>query len=93
MMENSRGRPPISDEARNGVLLQVQEKMQKRLRQKGPGCFASSHEALGIVTEEFHELVAAVESNDPEAIDDEMLDVAVATLLAVMSRQSGGMDW
>jgi len=92
-MERSEGRPSISEESRNEVLLQVQETMQRRLRQKGPGCFASSHEALGIVTEEYHELVAAVESNDPESIDEEMIDIAVAALLAVMSRKSGGMDW
>jgi hypothetical protein len=92
-MEHSEGRPSIKDTARQSVINIVRDKMLTRLKQKGPGCFVSSHEALGIITEEYHELIEAVQANDPDAVDEEMVDIAVAAMLAIMSRMSGGMDW
>lgn len=40
------------------------------------GPFASSHEALGVIMEEFDELREAIRSNDPVRIHDECLDMA-----------------
>lgn len=92
-MENTQYRTQATATTILGVFQQVHEKLQQRLSQKGRGCFASSHEALGIVTEEYHELVAAVGSNNPTDVDAEMLDIAVAAIFSIVSRQSGGMAW
>lgn len=92
-MEDTKRRTQATAATILGAFQQVHEKLQQRLSQKGHGCFASSHEALGIVTEEYHELVAAVGSNNPADVDAEMLDIAVAAIFSIVSRQSGGMDW
>lgn len=41
---------------------------------------SSSHESLGVITEEFHELVEAVKSNSATAVKREALDVAAACI-------------
>lgn len=43
------------------------------------GGFSSVHEGLGVITEEYHELIEAVRSNDPAKIREE------ATQLAAMA--------
>jgi hypothetical protein len=92
-MGNASSRVQATETTILTVMQQVHEKLISRLGQKGFGCFVSSHEALGIVAEEYHELVDAVGSNRPEKVDHEMLDIAVAAVFALVSRQSGGMSW
>ena len=53
------------------------------------GTFASSHEALGVIMEEFDELREAIRSNDPVRIHDECLDMAAPLIrLAISMRNS-----
>ena len=65
------------DEIANG-LVKLLAALQEAFRKKGLGEFISSHETLGVVTEEFHELVEAVRSNDTSKIKAELMDLAVA---------------
>jgi hypothetical protein len=44
------------------------------------GGFSSAHEALGVVSEEWDELRAAVHANDAERIKSEALDLAAALI-------------
>jgi hypothetical protein len=44
------------------------------------GPFSSTHEALGVCSEEWDELRAAIHSNDFEAIRHEALDLAAALI-------------
>jgi NTP pyrophosphatase (non-canonical NTP hydrolase) len=44
------------------------------------GNFASTHEALGVIWEEFCELSDAVRANDPGEIMDEALDIAAVCM-------------
>lgn len=44
------------------------------------GDFASTHEALGVIAEEYAELIEAVRSNCSEVILQEALDIAAACL-------------
>jgi NTP pyrophosphatase (non-canonical NTP hydrolase) len=47
------------------------------------GAFKSSHEALGVITEEYQELIEAIRANDLELVFKEALDLAAcATKLA-----------
>lgn len=57
----------------------------KRLDERGYGIFISDHETLGIVTEEYHELIQAVKNNDLENIREELMDIAVACMHGVAS--------
>lgn len=67
------------------VVAEVASALGIRLREKGNLSFASNHEALGIITEEYYELVEAVCSNDFEDIRSEMIDIAVGCLFGVAS--------
>ena len=40
------------------------------------GPFASTHEGLGVLTEEYHELIEAIRSNDLRRVEHEAIQVA-----------------
>jgi hypothetical protein len=63
-------------------LRQLREEILRRLDQHGPGEFVSTHEILGVVTEEYHELVDAVKDN--QAVDHELMDIAVGALFGAI---------
>ena len=44
------------------------------------GTYKSSHEALGVITEEYHELIAAIRANDLSLIYEEALDLAACAM-------------
>ena len=93
MIENTRKRvgiPAVYLETANKDVFDV---LTYRLLQKGNGSLASSHEILGILTEEFHELVDAVKSNDPINVRRELIDIAVGCLLGIGCIDAGTLDW
>lgn len=49
------------------------------------GDFTSTHEALGVLTEEYHELLDAVRENAVEAVAIEALQVAAVALRIVQA--------
>ena len=57
--------------------------LRKRLDRHGYNSHASAHEGLGIITEEYHELIQAVGSDQNHRVIDEALDVGVACLWLV----------
>lgn len=64
------------------LMLGTMEALESRIRRadKRYGVFASTHEALGVCSEEWDEFRAAVHSNDFEAIQHEALDLAAALI-------------
>jgi NTP pyrophosphatase (non-canonical NTP hydrolase) len=70
----------------------LKDKLNYRMKQKGPQSYASVHEALGIITEEYKELIDAVQSNDRKHVMDELLDVAVGCIFAIACNEAGGYD-
>lgn len=78
-------RPQLSD----AVLLQMTEalivNMGRRLEEKGRGAFVSNHEMLGVITEEYHELIEAIHRNDSIDVASELSDIAVACLVSLAS--------
>lgn len=71
----------------------LRHKMQKRLRQKGRGTFASRHEALGSITEEYHELEHAVQDNSMKKFVEECTDVAVGAVFSIACAKAKALDW
>lgn len=55
----------------------------------GRGSYSSAHEILGVVTEEFHELVDAVKSNRIVRVEHELADIAVACLFGIACIEGG----
>lgn len=59
----------------------LRESIRLRLREKGNHSLASSHEILGMITEEYHELIEAIKKNSHKAVlVNELLDLAVAAV-------------
>ena len=65
--------------------------LQRALKKHSPGKFASPHEALGCITEEYHELVAATISDKRTDFVDELMDLAVLGLFAAACFENRGM--
>jgi hypothetical protein len=84
----------------NATVLQVDEAVEdfkralkSKLDERDYGVFVSSHEILGVVEEERHELADAVRRDDLDDIADELLDVMVAAFWGYVSVKAGQLDW
>jgi len=60
-------------------------------KKKGVGAWVTTHEALGFVTEEYHELSDAVRSNRLNDVEAELMDVAICSLWAIVSIRAGSI--
>lgn len=76
-------RPEITQEEIDFGLDVLKLALSKRLEEKGLGIFVSPHEILGVITEEYKELIDAVHKNDN--VKGELLDIAVAAIFGYMS--------
>ena len=85
-------RPQITEDEIKQTMAIIEAKLRRRLAKKGWGAYASRHEILGIVTEEFFEAVEAVRENDEigyQHYTDELLDIAVAAGFGMTSMLHG----
>ena len=67
--------------------------IHKRLFQKGKGTYASIHEILGIVCEEYDELVDAVRDNEQVQVHKELKDIAVGCIIGMACISQCSIDW
>lgn len=67
------------------VAAKVHDEINRQMDIKGDGEFISYHETLGVITEEYYELIGAVQSNIPHNIKEELMDIAVACLFGIAS--------
>ena len=63
------------------------------LKSKGRGAFASSHEVLGVLTEEMRELEAEVQAGYLHRLRQELLDVAQVALFGVACIDADALEW
>jgi NTP pyrophosphatase (non-canonical NTP hydrolase) len=58
------------------------EELKERIAQSSArfGAYTSSHEALGVITEEFYELVTVIRGNYRWSVYEEALDLAACAL-------------
>jgi NTP pyrophosphatase (non-canonical NTP hydrolase) len=74
--------------AERDAIEEARQRMARAFGRYGP--FASTHEALGVLAEEWDELRIAVRANASESVRDEALDLAaVALRLAAQCRSPG----
>jgi NTP pyrophosphatase (non-canonical NTP hydrolase) len=78
-------RPVVPEGFVHKVLLESREAMASRLAKHGPGAYVDGHHALGIITEEWKELVDALQAGDQKEVRKELFDVAIAALFAIAS--------
>lgn len=79
-------RVPVQEETVSTVCAYIKNEVHGQMLGKGPGAFVGDHEALGAITEEYHELVEAVRSNNGRNITHELTDLAAACVFALASR-------
>jgi NTP pyrophosphatase (non-canonical NTP hydrolase) len=60
------------------AIIEVGAKISRAEGRYGP--FKSTHEAMGVALEEWHEFIDAVRGNDMDAIRHEALDLAAVML-------------
>lgn len=85
-------RPDIKDEHLTVALEALLQAIQKRIDKHGRAMVASDHEGLGVITEEYIELVEAVKDNNRDAIIEELFDVAVSCVITVASVVAGAAN-
>lgn len=87
-------RAEITTDSINKAIRDLTDKINYRLDQKGHGTFASRHEILGVLKEEFEELSDAVTAKDGMlSVKEELLDIAVGAVFAIACIEQGTLDW
>lgn len=86
-------REKITDEEVIVTFNKVREKTFKKIIEKGDHAFSSSHEILGILEEEMHELREAVRSGDKDELSSELLDICVGALFGLVSVDNNKTEW
>lgn len=70
------------------LIREIETRMERAERRYGP--FASTHEGLGVASEEWDELKDAIRANALASVEQECLDLAAVLIrMAVMIRASG----
>jgi hypothetical protein len=67
------------------VIELVCQGLNKRIKKHGWSKFVSRAEALGILVEEYSETIAAQQGNDLDEFLEEMMDVAISAIWAILS--------
>lgn len=83
----------LTDEQIDAAYDMFDEKLHAVLAKKGLGTFASRHEILGSITEEYKEVVDAVHNKDNVNLQDELLDIAVSAIFSLACLKAETVDW
>lgn len=86
-------RHQLTQEEFDHAIEAVTRKLEYRQKQKGMGTYASCHEALGVLEEEYDEYLDEVHDRNTEGQVKELIDIAVGCIWAIASINSGGQDW
>jgi NTP pyrophosphatase (non-canonical NTP hydrolase) len=84
-------RPQITNEMIDDAFSILKSRMKETLERKGRGSFISTHEILGVITEENKELIDAVHQN--KGISDELMDIAVAAIFSAACIYNDTLEW
>ena len=83
----------VTDEEIELALVKVKAMLEARLRQKGKGTFASTHEIYGVIAEEFDELGDELRSNNAAQFRNELTDIAVGAIFGIACIDAQKTDW
>ena len=78
-------RKQVSQETINQALDIIKAGFNRAIEKHGAGAFVGPHEGLGVLTEEYHELIDAVRSNRPDKLREEIVDVAASAIWMLVS--------
>lgn len=82
---NERPHPviPVRQETKKALLTYMVVALAERIEKHGDGTYASNHDGLGTIVEEYDEFLEAIRSNDDGEILKETTDLAVGALWMV----------
>lgn len=86
-------RESIKQEFVNRAIDQLKEHLVSILVDKGTKTFASRHEVMGLLLEEFNELERANHKDDNKEFKYELLDLAATSIFAIACVDQDTMDW
>ncbi len=86
------GRPQITDREIEAGFKFLNRRYERARKKKGRAAFASIHEILGKVTEEYTEMVEAVHKGDKRETELELADIAIACLWGIVSIRAKKVD-
>ena len=86
-------RSQIKDETIRVAHSKVLTKLRMRLQEKGAGAWLSRHELLGIIVEEYDELIDAVHGKSLIEVKKELEDLGVSCTFAIACIDSNALDW
>lgn len=85
-------RPQVGGYAISTGLMDISRKLERRLKEKGQGSYASKHEILGMFEEELLELKEAIRDDSSKGFKhfaDELLDLAIVGLFGYICVSGG----
>jgi len=86
-------RDQLSLQQFKSALEAVEKTLRMRLTQKGMWGSCSIHEILGVLVEEYDELLENIRANRHDGIRRELLDIAVACVWDIASIDSEKLHW
>lgn len=86
-------RKEILKEKVDGAKQQLNDHLIKILTKKGTKTFASRHEIMGLLLEEFNELERANHKDDNNEFKYELLDLAATAIFAIACLDQNTLDW
>lgn len=92
LVGTSLNRPEVKEHDISQGVVDIVTKLKARLDKKGRGSYASRHEILGILEEEFLEAKEAIRKDGQEGYDEytaELLDIAVGGLFGYICLKYG----
>lgn len=95
-MPSTEKRLSIPEECVKRSMEELERNIKRRLEEKGRGSFASSHEILGIITEEYQELIQEITKHGEWKrvnVCNELMDIAVACVFGAACIEAGAVDW
>jgi NTP pyrophosphatase (non-canonical NTP hydrolase) len=81
-------RPSVTTEDLKKIIETLGLFIGKKIQKHGDKAFHNPHHALGILVEEYHELVEAVRKNEDNEFNDEMMDIAVVAIWWLASKNA-----
>lgn len=86
-------RQRITEEQLEGARNVIRDWLRHRLDEKGCGALLSRHEILGVITEEYIELIEAVKFKSLTEVKAELRDMAVGCIFGIACIDAKAVDW
>lgn len=87
-------RPTVHQDILDNIKKEFELHSSLVLKCKGEGTFASTHEALGVITKEYEKVKEALlKPGNSFSVKHELYDLAFACIFTASCLENGEMDW